>query len=842
MEENVEEKNTNQNTKPHQITTCQKSQELTTTAIFQTDDLDAFDSDCDEAPSASAILMAKLSAYDSDVLPKDKLAYAEMEQSFIDEYSRGVQLEAELCKKNDMVEKDVYNELSKRSLRLVQHCINLEITVQQMKESLRNKKPCNNQDAHEFPELFEINELKAQLQKKNTSISNLKEHIATLKGVKSSTSGNGSQPSGNNKKNKIPRTTSSNQKNKAEDHFRSVKSSLNKKNRVSECNASTKPNVLKANSKSIFKTCNECLLTACHDFCVVDYLNNVNKLAKYRSAKSNKKKDGKLTGKVFTNVGYRWIPTGRTFTIDGNKCPLTRITSTTVVPPKKPFLAKVVKKTPPSSKNLGKPNAKNVGHSNYSLPPSVVSRAPPAAAVAPNHNDTTGTPSSTSVDQDAPSASTSQTTKDNKALILHQDVIIESDVHTNHQPFEHLSKWTKNHPLDNVIGNPSRPVSTRKQLQTDAMWCYFNAFLTSVEPKNYKEALLESSSKRCKKKSISLNVKRDEFGGVLKNKARLVAKGFLQEEVIDFEESFASVARIEAIQIFIANVAHKNMKIYQMDVKTTFLNGELREEVYVSQLEGFVDQDNPNHVYRLKKALYGLKQAPRAWYDMLSKFLLSQEFFKGVVDPTLFTRLEGKGILLLANQHFEVGPEIFREMLQITLRIPNQEFIEPPPHDELVSFVKQLGYKGSLELVSEMYVDLMYQPWRTFLNIINRCLSRKSSGLDRVRQSRVQIMWGKGPMGKKKADADVQKGKKKAVTPAPKEKKRKNAPQKKSSITAEDNILPDLDEALKLGESIGLTEAQKQEEERRLHETHARLVTEMAADDADSDEADNRLI
>ncbi|GKE61929.1 retrovirus-related pol polyprotein from transposon TNT 1-94 [Tanacetum coccineum] len=89
------------------------------------------------------------------------------------------------------------------------------------------------------------------------------------------------------------------------------------------------------------------------------------------------------------------------------------------------------------------------------------------------------------------------------------------------------------------------------------------------------------------------------------------------------------------------------MTIYQLDVKTAFLNGELREEVYVSQPEGFVDQDNPNHVYRLKKALYGLKQAPRAWYDMLSTFLLSQEFSKGVVDPTLFTKKEGKVILLV---------------------------------------------------------------------------------------------------------------------------------------------------------------------------------------------------
>nr|GEV29473.1 retrovirus-related Pol polyprotein from transposon TNT 1-94 [Tanacetum cinerariifolium] len=115
-----------------------------------------------------------------------------------------------------------------------------------------------------------------------------------------------------------------------------------------------------------------------------------------------------------------------------------------------------------------------------------------------------------------------------------------------------------------------------------------------------------------------VKVKQYEFGGVLKNKARLVAKGFRQEEGIDFEGYFAPVARIETIRIFIANVAHKNMTVYQMDVKTSFLNGELREEVY----------------------------APCVWYDMLLKFLLSQEFSKVVVDPTLFTRKEGKDILM----------------------------------------------------------------------------------------------------------------------------------------------------------------------------------------------------
>nr|GEU72724.1 hypothetical protein [Tanacetum cinerariifolium] len=136
-------------------------------------------------------------------------------------------------------------------------------------------------------------------------------------------------------------------------------------------------------------------------------------------------------------------------------------------------------------------------------------------------------------------------------------------------------------------------------------------------------------------------VKLDELGGILKNKARLVARGYRQEEGIDFEESFAPVARLEAIRIFLVFPAHMNIVVYQIDVKTAFLNGNLREEVYV------VDIDNPNHVYKLKKALYGLKQAPRAWYDMLSSFSISQDFSKGSVDPTLFIRREGKELLLV---------------------------------------------------------------------------------------------------------------------------------------------------------------------------------------------------
>nr|GEY70717.1 retrovirus-related Pol polyprotein from transposon TNT 1-94 [Tanacetum cinerariifolium] len=124
-------------------------------------------------------------------------------------------------------------------------------------------------------------------------------------------------------------------------------------------------------------------------------------------------------------------------------------------------------------------------------------------------------------------------------------------------------------------------------------------------------------------------------------------RGYHQEEGIDFEEFFAPVARMEAIRIFLAFTAHKSFTVFQMDVKTTFLHGSLKEDVYVCQPEGFIDADHPSHVYKLKKALYGLKQAPRVWYDELSTFLLQNHFFKGTIDPTLFIRRFHNDILVV---------------------------------------------------------------------------------------------------------------------------------------------------------------------------------------------------
>ncbi|GKB07684.1 retrovirus-related pol polyprotein from transposon TNT 1-94 [Tanacetum coccineum] len=192
-----------------------------------------------------------------------------------------------------------------------------------------------------------------------------------------------------------------------------------------------------------------------------------------------------------------------------------------------------------------------------------------------------------------------------------------SNMHTFYQLYPHEYQWTKDRPLEQVIGKPSQLVLTRNKLRSDGDMCMyaltFNrlaVWVLVLAPDNIKPLTLKWLLKN----------KHDEENTVIRNKTLLVVKGYHQEEGIYFEESFTPVAKMEASRIFLAYVAHKSFIVFQMDVKTAFLHGTLKEDVYVCQPEAFIDVDHPMHVYKLKKALYGLKQAPKAWYDELSKF------------------------------------------------------------------------------------------------------------------------------------------------------------------------------------------------------------------------------
>ncbi|GJZ90504.1 retrovirus-related pol polyprotein from transposon TNT 1-94 [Tanacetum coccineum] len=182
------------------------------------------------------------------------------------------------------------------------------------------------------------------------------------------------------------------------------------------------------------------------------------------------------------------------------------------------------------------------------------------------------------------------------------------------------------------------------RLHTNSEVCMYALTVSTFKPKNIKEAMANHSWIESLQDELNQFERLQVWELVPRPEGKECYK---QEEGVDFEESFAPVARLEAVRMFIAFAAHRNITIFQMDVKTAFLNGPLKEEVYVSQPKGFVDFEFPNHVYRLKKALYGLKQAPCAWYDKLSSFLIEHGFNKGIIDPTLFTRRHGGDILLV---------------------------------------------------------------------------------------------------------------------------------------------------------------------------------------------------
>ncbi|GKA26968.1 retrovirus-related pol polyprotein from transposon TNT 1-94 [Tanacetum coccineum] len=561
---------------------------------------------------------------------------------------------------------------------------------------------------------------------KTTSTSNLVSNKPMLSsiGVKPSTSASGSQPLGNTKKDKIRQTPSSTQKNKVEAHPRKVKSSLKNKECVVQPKGTAHVQHSKLNVNSELKCvkCNGCMLSDNQDLCVLDFINN--------------------------------RPTGRTFTIVGNACPLTKITTTTEVPLRKPtaldnetskpVVTLVYSRKPRKSKTnvpVGKSKvvqiflwyldsgcskhmtgdrsqltnfvnkflgtvkfendhvAKILGYGDYQIGNVTISRVYYVEGLGHNlfsigqfcdsnlevafRQHTCFIRNLEGVDLLTGSRGNNLYTLSLRDMMASSPICLLSKAsktkswlwhrclsHLNFGAINHLARHGLVHGLPNLkfekdhlcsacaMGKsekkPHKPKSkdtNQEKLYLLHMDLFKGAFVKVIEAmqEEFNEferlELWELVPRPNKVMVITLKwiykVKLDELGGILKNKARLVACGYRQEEGIDFEESFAPVARLEAIRIFLAFATHMNMVVYQMDVKTVFLNGNLREEVYVSQPNGFVDPDNPNHVYKLKKALYGLKQAPRAWYDMLSSFLISQDSRNGIVDPTLFNAKYG---------------------------------------------------------------------------------------------------------------------------------------------------------------------------------------------------------
>nr|GEU73340.1 hypothetical protein [Tanacetum cinerariifolium] len=525
-----------------------------------------------------------------------------------------------------------------------------------------------------------INELGTKLMVVNPKNNNKKirftEHISSSGNAPINTTSS-TNPQGNTKKDMIRQTQSKAKKNKLEDNHRTVRPSLNNKKSVVNTEAiSSVPN---SNMNSDLKcaTCNGCLFFDNHDLCVLEFINSVNARVKSKSAKKLvNRKIWQPTGKMFTTIGHKWRPTGRTFTLVGNVCPLTRITATAIVP---------LRKHVPIESNASKPVvtlhmtgdrsqlinfvqkflgtvkfgndhvAKIIGYSDYKIGNVTILRVYFVEGLRHNlfsvgqfcdsglkvafHQHTCFICNLDGVDLLTSSQGNNLYTLSLQDMMAYLPICLLSKASKTkscllHRRLSHLNFGAINHLARQglVRGLPKLKFEKDHLCSACAMG--------KIEPKTYKDDLTQS---------WWIEVMQEELNEFerLENKARLVAHGYRQEERIDFEESFAPVARLEAIRIFLAYAAYKNMVVYHMDVKTVFLNGNLREEVYASHPDGFVDQDNPTQVYKLKKALYGLKQAPRAWYDMLSSFLTSQVFSKGSVDLTLFIRRNGNDLLLV---------------------------------------------------------------------------------------------------------------------------------------------------------------------------------------------------
>jgi hypothetical protein len=223
--------------------------------------------------------------------------------------------------------------------------------------------------------------------------------------------------------------------------------------------------------------------------------------------------------------------------------------------------------------------------------------------------------------------------------------------------------------LDQIVGDIRSGVQTRSRL---ASFYEYYSFVSSFEPTKIEEALMDVDWVNAMHEELNnftrnqvwelverpknynmigtkwvFRNKQDQDGIVMRNKARLVAQGYTQVKGLNFGETYAPVARLKSISLLLAYACAHNIKLYQMDVKSAFLNGYINELVYVEQPPSFEDDKKPNYVYKLNKALYGLKQVPRAWYERLRDFILSKGFKIGKVDTTLFTKKIGKDLFVL---------------------------------------------------------------------------------------------------------------------------------------------------------------------------------------------------
>nr|GEU39872.1 retrovirus-related Pol polyprotein from transposon TNT 1-94 [Tanacetum cinerariifolium] len=442
---------------------------------------------------------------------------------------------------------------------------------------------------------------------------------------------------------------SKNKEVKVEEHHRKLLLSRNKKHMSSECN-NVKLATQNVMSKVVCAMCKQCLNSVNHDVCLLNYVNGMSSSGKKQTVnvsinKNQKKQKPKV--KKTKKVGsierlaspkpikprsfLRWSLTGRLFDLKGkiiassesesqsdcSKCD-NACTSNPMEPTIKWFLN--------STSFLGRLSKFVYGASTQAEAIATTSK--------PRLQSMTSGQISSGLDLTyAPSTITTQQPTEGELDLLFEGMY---DDYNGGQPSS--AERTVLAAQAYQVREPSRPVLTRNQLRSDGDMCMYALTMSTIEPKNVKKAMTDPAWIESMQEELlqfkRLNVwvlvptpnnitpltlkwlfknKHDEEQTFIRNRSRLVVRGYRQEEGIDFEESFASVARMQAIRIFLAYTAHKSFTVFQMDVKTAFSHGTLKEDAYMCQPEGFIDADHPCHVFKLKKALYGLKQAPRAW-------------------------------------------------------------------------------------------------------------------------------------------------------------------------------------------------------------------------------------
>ncbi|GJZ80279.1 retrovirus-related pol polyprotein from transposon TNT 1-94 [Tanacetum coccineum] len=205
-------------------------------------------------------------------------------------------------------------------------------------------------------------------------------------------------------------------------------------------------------------------------------------------------------------------------------------------------------------------------------------------------------------------------------------------------------KESRNHPLENVIGNLNQR-TLRSQAQNQSN---FFCFILTIEPKNVNEALMDDSWIVAMQEELNQFIANNVWELVPQPwNMTIIGTKWVFRKGIDYDETYAPLARLESIRILLAYACALDFKLFQMDVKSAFLNGFINEEVYVAQPPGFIDFEKPDHLYKLKKALYGLKQAPKAWYDRLKAFLIKHEYKMGMIDNTLFTKKKISNLIIV---------------------------------------------------------------------------------------------------------------------------------------------------------------------------------------------------